>query len=358
MQTTQSSSPAFNDLLSLQAPSMSSSLPLQYSPLPTPSTLQSGISAGFGQPQLGSSGFGSMNGGMGGMSSMGGAGTSPYGYSAGGSTSAIGAMNNFSSPPSAMNPFQQQQQPGMNSGGFVGLQQQSFSNGGMSGMSGMNPFQSQQLMQQQQQLAQPTAFASQAGTNPFGALPGSTFLSPHSGPGPSASPQFMATTPSFAPSSSPNFSMGPASGMNPFAGMTMARGPSPSPQLQQSSGMGIGMGMGTGSNMVMGMGTQTQPSMNPMNPFGQMQAQAPYGAQPQQLYGQQQAGFGNGQQGAFGQQQGSFGQQPSWNQQQGWWSVDPVLVSRNASDLAQPISQIQWALLGVWRSISSGFWWR
>jgi hypothetical protein len=135
-----------NDLLSLQAPSFSSSLPLQYSAAPTPSTSSAGMMMTTPMGIPGSmSGFASSQFGTGvGM------GSSPSAFGTGVTMGASPshflnpnpAFNGLASSPGGMAPFPQMMNSMSNTPNF------------MSSSPGMNPFHTAQFQQQQQQQQQ------------------------------------------------------------------------------------------------------------------------------------------------------------------------------------------------------------
>jgi hypothetical protein len=230
---------SWNDLISLQAPGASSSLPLQYSPLPTPAAGPVPI-VGMGSPVPGmtmSSPFGAgLSSSPAGLSA--GFSSSPYGTGLSASPAGLGAAfpaGGLSSSPRGLNPFQQTQL-----GGF------SSSPAAPSPFAGMNPFQPQFATQTQQSAfalsPSPAPSFQPAPTNPFGGMYGqSSQVAPHTmahpGMSPSPQPQY-GMSPSLAGGMQTNTSYGmvgsPASAhmggqTNPFAAMQPQYGQAQSP---------------------------------------------------------------------------------------------------------------------------------
>ncbi|KAK7062911.1 Protein gts1 [Paramarasmius palmivorus] len=231
--TEQAKGGVWDDLVSLQAPSTSSSLPLQYSQPPSfnmgmsaPSMMSpNGMNAPFGMNGLSNNPTG-MPMGMNANPNMGGLG--------------LQANPNAFQQAQFAQQFPQQQQP----------------------FGGLNP-----MFQQQQQ--QPPMFAHQP--QQIVQSPQPMFAQQQQPQGqfmPGHSPQpMLSTTPQMMMSTTPQM---------PGGQFTM----SPSPQLQQPQQFG-GMGMNMGPNMAMGMGfPQQQQQQQPMfNQWGQQQQ--PFGGQQQ-----------------------------------------------------------------------------
>jgi stromal membrane-associated protein len=259
-----SANPVWNDLVALQTPAVSSSLPLQYSQSQT----------------------------------MGGLSATPTGFNPSASSGSLGAMSfgGVSSPmvmsppmntgfvPSS-NPFQQQQQPALTGASSFG---NPFG-------AGTNPFQQQQQftgMQQPFTGIQQAPFSGvntqmqvqpQPTGNPFGnpfQTQGVFQPQPQQQQSFLQTPQFGARTPS------PSIPIGGGLGMNPSQGLGQS-------MLSASPGnMGMGMSPGMTSPSV-GMGMSNAPTGMGMGQQGMMQMQQPFGQQPFGQQQQQQQPFGS-----------------------------------------------------------------